>query len=237
MPCLLIQGEHLHREWELVLSTAATVTAPLWGSLLLLTYFWPLLQLSLLQLSQMRCFQQQKDVISTSVPSQVPLPFLTVLDGEPNPQARQDPQLTPIDPGQFRVSNKEPSPSCPHTPVLRSVRLTPMENSASASPCACARLSTRICPCSCLYVHGCARARGPCQHSEHTQSPCVECRGLGSCFPAPCPLQTSALTAHPLCPNLLTIHSYSVPGPNRRPAWASLCGAQSGCKTLTKERG
>lgn len=117
LSCLLIQGEHLHREWELVLSTAATVTALVWGSLLLLTYFWPLLQLSLLQLPQIRCFQQQKDVISTSAPSQVPLPFLTVLDGEPNPRARQDAQLTPIDPGQFRVSNTDPSPSCPHTPV------------------------------------------------------------------------------------------------------------------------
>lgn len=73
-------------------STAVTVTALVWGSLLLLTYFWSLLQLSLLQLPQIRCFQQQKDMISTSVPSQVPFPFLTVLgDGEPNPQARQDP--------------------------------------------------------------------------------------------------------------------------------------------------
>lgn len=218
-----------------MLSTAATVTALVGGSLLLLTYFWPLLQLSLLQLPRIKYFQQQKDVISTSVPSQVPLPFLTVLDGEPNPQARQDPQLTPPDPSQFRVSNTEPSPSCPHTHVLRSVRLTPMENSASASPCACAHLSTRICPCSCLYVHGCARARGPCQHSVHTQSLCVEFRGLGSSFPAPCPPQSLALKPHPLCPNLLTIHHYSIPGTNRSLAWPLLWGAQSGCKTLPKE--
>lgn len=65
------------------------IPALVWGSLLLLTYFWPVVQLSLFQLPQIRCFQQ-KDVLSTSVPPQVLLPFLTVR-GEANPQARQDP--------------------------------------------------------------------------------------------------------------------------------------------------
>lgn len=219
----------MHREWERVLSTAATVTAPGWGSLLLLTYFWPLLQLSLSQLPQIRCFQQQKDVISTSVPSQVPLLFLTVLDGEPNPEARQ---LTPIDPGQLGVSNTDPSPSCPHTPVLRSVRLTPMENSASASPCA--PVHTHL---SLLLPVRARLCQGSWAVSALRAHPTPVCGMQGPRELLPSPSQTSALTAHPLRPNLLTIHPYSVPGPNRRAAWALLWRAQSGCKTFPKERG
>lgn len=143
--------------------------------------------------------------------------------------------MTPIDLGQFRVSNTEPSPSSSHIQILRSFRLTLMESSVSSSLCACACLSTRTRPCSCLYAHDCVRARGPCQHSAAHPVHVCGMHGLGSCFPALCPLQTSVLTPHPLCPSLLTTHPYSIPDPKWRPAWVLLWGAQSGCNTFLKE--